>query len=168
MDEVERLIRKLGTSGPVTATEKIALLGNLDRVRDPRVVPFILRLVLDETQPGALRLSAMRMLRNGRLASHERRDVANTFCELVSHVSDQELRIQAAVALGEFSDIPNVVTTLASIILGDEPLDLRYAAFTSAQRSGPTSECLALLHRLSSDETLGPSARRVLSSWRTR
>jgi len=168
MDEVERLIRILSTTEPVSASEKISVLANLDRLRDARVVPFVLRLVLDESQPIALRLHALRMLRNGRLAPDERVDVADTFCRLLSGASAPDLRVHAAVALGEFTDIPNVLTALANIILGDEPLDLRYSAFTSAQRSGPTSESLALLDRLARDETLGPSAQSVLSAWRAR
>jgi hypothetical protein len=154
MDEAERLMHLLSTTEPVSATEKVSFLADLDRLRDPRVVPFVLRLVLDESQPNALRLHALRMLRNGRLTADERGDAADTCCKLLFGASEPDLRLQAAVVLGEFTDIPNVLSALGSVVLADEPLDLRYAAFTSAQRSGPTSESLALLHRLSSDETL--------------
>src|SRR5258708_7154301 len=44
-------------------------------------------------------------------------------------------------------------------------LDLRYSAFTSLQRAGPTSESVSLLRQLTEDETLGRSARSLLSTW---
>ena len=47
----------------------------------------------------------------------------------------------------------------------EESIDLRYAAFTSLERAGPTPECVALLRQLSNNETLGPSSRSVLSAW---
>jgi len=59
------------------------------------------------------------------------------------------------------------VTTLGGLALDpDELIDLRYSAFTSLQRAGPTAECVALVQQLSADETLGGCARSLLSLWR--
>jgi hypothetical protein len=75
--------------------------------------------------------------------------------------------MQAALALAVFTDIDGVATALGGIALdSDEPIDLRYSAFTSLQRAEPTPECIALFRQLWTDEPLGPSARSVLSSWR--
>jgi hypothetical protein len=76
------------------------------------------------------------------------------------------LRLQAALVLGEFTDIPGTLAALGTTALAEEPVDLRYAAFTSLERAGPAAECVALLRQLSGDETLGRSARSVLSAWR--
>jgi len=46
-----------------------------------------------------------------------------------------------------------------------EQIDLRYSAFTSFERAGPTDECVQILRQLSADETLGHSARSLLSMW---
>jgi hypothetical protein len=74
--------------------------------------------------------------------------------------------LQAALALGEFIEIDGVLANLSAVSLAqDESIDLRYAAFTSVERAGPTAECIALLRQMSSDETLGNSARSVLSAW---
>jgi hypothetical protein len=48
----------------------------------------------------------------------------------------------------------------------EESIDLRYSAFTSLERAGPTSECINLLRQLSNDEILGCTARSSLMRWR--
>ena len=47
----------------------------------------------------------------------------------------------------------------------EESIDLRYAAFTSLERAGPAPESISLMRQISGDETLGNSARSVLSAW---
>jgi hypothetical protein len=74
--------------------------------------------------------------------------------------------VEAALALGAFTQIDGVLSTLSSIAVAPkESIDLRYAAFTSLERAGPTPESIALMRQISSDETLGNSARSVLSAW---
>jgi hypothetical protein len=59
------------------------------------------------------------------------------------------------------------VTTLGNQALEvQEPIDLRYIAFTSLERAGPIPECVALVRQLTNDELLGRSARSVLLRWR--
>ena len=75
--------------------------------------------------------------------------------------------MQASLALGEFTDIEGVPTWLGGLALDpDEPIDLRYSAFTSLQRAGASPECVALVRKLTTDGVLGRSARRLLSLWR--
>ena len=82
------------------------------------------------------------------------------------HASSIDLRLQAALALGEFTDTPGVPTALGSLAMQpQELLDLRYSAFTSLERAGPTSECVNLLRQLSNDEMLGRSAQSALARW---
>src|SRR5229473_2157715 len=82
------------------------------------------------------------------------------------HSSSVDLRLQAALALGEFTDISGVLSALASLALEpEELLDLRYSAFTSLERAGPTPECLNVLRQLSNDEMLGSSAQSALARW---
>ena len=72
-----------------------------------------------------------------------------------------------ALALAEFTLCERVPFMLGSLALDvTEPLDLRYSAFTSLERVGPTPESIDILRQLSADETLGRSARSLLSSWK--
>jgi hypothetical protein len=92
--------------------------------------------------------------------------VANAVAEVLADKSRLPVRLQAALTLGDFTDIAGVLSMLNAIALApDLSIDLRYAAFTSVERAGPTPECIALLRQIAADETLGDAARSVLSAW---
>ena len=153
----------LGAASPMT---KLDRLMDLERLDDPRIVPFLVGVLADESQPVEVRIHLVRRLRNGRLAPEERLLVAPVLGRLLQRGQKLELRLQAAIALGEFADLGDVVATLGTLALAsDEPIDLRYSAFTSVQRAGPTPECVALLQSLSWDETFGRAALNVLALW---
>jgi signal transduction histidine kinase len=80
-----------------------------------------------------------------------------------------QLMREQAMAVGatlELTDVTSVVTALGSLALEpQELLDLRYSAFTSLERAGPTPECIDLLRQLSNDEIPGRSARSALVRW---
>jgi hypothetical protein len=70
------------------------------------------------------------------------------------------------LALGDFIDVDGVPATLTELSLArDESIDLRYAAFTSIERAGPTPECIAVLRQIAGDDALGDAAHSVLSAW---
>jgi hypothetical protein len=111
-------------------------------------------------------MHVLKRLRNGPLTVDERSTVAGVLCELMLRGSSVELRLQAALALGEFTDIRGVLSALGSVALeSQELLDLRYSAFTSLERAGSTPECVNLLRQLSNDEMLGRSAQSALARW---
>jgi hypothetical protein len=141
---------------------------DLERVRDPRVVPFLLQVLGDRQESEEVRIYVVKQLRSGDglLAPRDRQPVAMAISDVLTGAGTPELRLQAALALGEFTQIDGVLSTLGAVSLAqDESIDLRYAAFTSLERAGPTPDCIALLHQISTDETLGHSARSVLSAW---
>jgi hypothetical protein len=108
-------------------------------------------------------------LRNGSLAPGDRRLVAGLLCLLLQRDGQRNPRLQSALALGEFTDVERVVAALGTLALApDEPIDLRYSAFTCMQRAGPAAECIALLQELARDETLGRAAPNVLAAWGAR
>jgi hypothetical protein len=73
------------------------------------------------------------------------------------------------LALAEFTDVAGIPVGLGAVAQNpDIPLDIRYSAFTSLQRVGPTQECIALLRQLLVDDALGAAARTLLESWRIR
>ena len=111
----------------------------------------------------------LKQLRNacgvGRLG--DRRQVARAIGDTLLHASHAEIRVHAALLLGEFTETSAELTTLRAIcVKQDESIDLRYAAFTSLELAGPTPECIAHLREIASDETIGLSTRRILSAWR--
>jgi hypothetical protein len=56
------------------------------------------------------------------------------------------------------------LSTLGGVALAqDESIDLRYAAFTSLEPAGPTSEAVTVMRVIARDATLGNSDRSVMS-----
>ena len=168
MDEPAQLIEAYRSHVSASVPFKLDLLLGLERIRDDRVVPFLLKIVQDRHEDDAVRIYVLKRLRNGDgvLGPTDRPEVARAIGDVMLSTSSADLRLQAALALGEFAEIDGVLTTLSHICLAQqESIDLRYAAFTSLERAGPTPRCIALLRQLSSDETLGRSAQSVLSAW---
>jgi HEAT repeat protein len=141
---------------------------DLERIRDARLVPFLLEILGDQLEPDRVRIHVLKELRSrDRLLSRaDRPAAAKAIGDVLSETANEELRVQAALTLGEFTDIDDVLSRLSTISLArNESIDLRYAAFTSLERGGPTPECIALLRLVSTDETLGRCAQSVLSAW---
>jgi hypothetical protein len=168
MDELERLVGVYRHRASASATSKRDVLMDLQRIRDPRVVPFLLKILRDGSEAEEVRIYVVKQLRygDGLLVPADRPPVATAIGTVLSEPSPGELRLQAALALGEFVQVDGILATLGAVCFAtDESIDLRYAAFTSLERAGPTSDCIAMLRQLTSDETLGHSARSVLSAW---
>jgi hypothetical protein len=136
----------------------------LEQLRD---VPHLLQVLTDSGRPTDVRIDALRRLRNGPLAGDDRSTVADALRQLTSTGSYLDLRLQAVVALGEFTDIPGVLSALGSLAMQpEESIDLRYSAFTSLECAGPTPGCVNLLRELSDDDLLGNSVRSAMARWR--
>ena len=168
MDDVERLIGAFrAESTGASVAWKLDVVLDLAREKDPRVVPFLLSVLADPRESIAVRLDVLKRMRNGRLEPSERPTVADTLIKLMSDRSSAELCLQSALALGEFTDVPRVVAVLGGLALQTaESFDLRYAAFTSMQRTDPTPDALEMMRILTEDEVLGRAAASVLRSWR--
>ena len=139
---------------------------DLERLADCRIVPFLLEVLADRCESTQVRSHVLKQLRNGRLTPATRPLVAEALVQILSDGSIPQLQLDAAVALGEFTDLPGVLATLSGMTLDiGLPIDLRYSAFTSLERAGPTAECIGFLRQLSTDEVLGRSAKSVLCAW---
>jgi HEAT repeat protein len=166
MDEAERLIEVFRAPATASVASRLSALMNLEQLGDPRIVRFFLDVLADEREPKQVRLHVLKRLRSGHFKLPDRALVAESILRILSDHSSECLRAQATLALAEFTDIDNVPAAVGSLALNPrESIDLRYSAFTSLQRAGPTTECVALLRQLSTDEELGGCARGVLSSW---
>jgi hypothetical protein len=166
-DDVEWLIQAYNARGAVrSAAAKLDVLMDLERLCDHRVVRFLLQVLSDPGEPVEVRLHVLKRLRNGPLTADERASAAEALRALLVHGSSVDLRLQSALALGEFTDIDGVLGALGSVALASqELLDLRYSAFTSLERAGLTPESINLLRQLSADEMLGRSAHSALARW---
>jgi hypothetical protein len=144
-------------------------LMDIERLNDPRIVPFLLDVLTDTSEPGEVRLHALKRVRDGSLvnASGFRELVARAMLRVLQDQRNPQLRLHAALALGEFTEVDGVPTALGATALDhDVPLDLRYSAFASLERALPAPECVALVRQLLPDDALGVSARSLLSVWR--
>jgi hypothetical protein len=167
MDEAARLIQAFSSLGSQSgAALKLDILMDLEQIRDPRVIAFMLGVLADPSEPRDVRIHVIRRVRNGMLTPDLRPRVAAALVALVEDDESVDLRLQAALALGEFTAVDGVVAALGAVAAAaDEVLEIRYAAFTSLDRAGPTPAYLALLRELSADEMLGSSARSALHAW---
>jgi HEAT repeat protein len=166
MGDFEQLFQTYAMRASGSSASKIDTLMSIARLRDARVVPFLLDVLSDPDEPEQLRIHVLKALRAGDplVTAADRRAVAKAFREVLAHQANEELRVQAALGLGEFTDIDGVLSTLSTVSLAQtESIDLRYTAFTSLERGGLKPECIQLLRLISTDETLGASARSVLS-----
>ena len=167
MDGVERLIEAFRARSRWSVLSKLDALLDLEQLDDPRIVPFLLHVLADQREPTEVRIHVLKRLRNGSLQPEERQSVAKAVLMVLSDRSNPDLRLQAVLALAEFTNIDGVPPTLGSLALDPgETIDVRYSAFTSLQRTGPTVECVAVLRQLLADGMLGRSARTLLSLWR--
>src|SRR5262249_35248875 len=146
---------------------KLDVLMDLERIRDPRVVPFLLKLLGDRHESNDVRIHVVRQLRtdSGILVPSDRPVVANALQDVLTDSSEENLRLQAALALGDFAATDSVLSTLTALALArDASIDLRYAAFTSIERAGPTPQSIAVMRQIAHDDALGSAARSVLSA----
>ena len=167
MDEVARLIKAFGSRGRHDhALWKLDVLMDLGRLDDPRIGQFLVAVVMDAEQPPDVRSDVLRRLREVSLSPCDRALAAGAGLYALAPGSDGQLRLHAAIVLGVFLDVQGVLGALGTLAADScEPIELRYNAFTSLQRAGPSAACLDILQSLDSDELLGPSARALLDSW---
>jgi len=121
----------------------------------------------DPQEPVEVRVQALKRVRDRDLVQGPRGRAAAALLQVVDDSCPPALRLHAALALGEFTDVTHVPAGLGAVAQDPAvPLDIRYSAFTSLQRIGPTPQCVAILRHLLTDDALGASARSLLLSWR--
>src|SRR5438128_8455797 len=112
MDEVEQLIKAYESRAASPPESKLGILIDLEGLRDPRIVPFLLRVLADRLELTEVRIHVLKRLRNGRLSPENRPPVAAAILQVISDRSSPDLRLQASLALAEFTDIAGVPTRL--------------------------------------------------------
>jgi hypothetical protein len=167
MDDVDALITAFGSRGKRhQSLWKLDVLMDLGRLNDPRVVQFLVAVATDADEPLDVRLDVVGRLREMSLTPTERVRAAGACLAALAPASDERLRLRAALVLGDFVDGASVLDALGTLAADEsEPTELRYNAYTSLQRAGPITACIAILRSLGDDETFGPSARALMASW---
>jgi hypothetical protein len=168
MAEFERLVSVYRMRATSAARSRLDVLLDLEGIRDPRVVPFLIEVLANRHESLDVRAYVVKRLRN-RISLPTAVDwplVAKALCNVLVDEPNQDLRLQAALTLGDLHDVDGVLARLSTVSLApDESIDLRYAAFTSIERAGPTPESIAFMRQLASDETMGDAARSLLRAW---
>jgi len=167
-DEVARLIKLyIGEARAASVSRRLSLLMDLRRYRDARAFAFLLQVLADGRESSQVRTYVLKSIRNGGLAPDYRERAAAAMVQVVADHGSLDLRIEAALALGWFTDIGGVIAVLGRTVADSSgPLDLRYAAFTSLERAGPTTECINVLRKLRTDDMFGATAQSTLDRWR--
>jgi hypothetical protein len=167
VDEVERLIQLFTARADAPALARLDILLDLRRHRHPRIVPFLLQVLMDSDESGEVRIDVVKQLTRVPLAAQERSAVAHAIARSLVDGGDARLRLQAAMALGCFADVEGIPAVLGSVALDtSESVDLRFSSFTSLERAGATPESVRLVGTLTADETLGRAAAALLATWR--
>lgn len=149
------------------ALARLDILLDLRRHGDPRIVPFLLRVLQDSDEAAEVRVAVVKQLRTRSLAGNDRPAVAHALAREVVDSGDGVLRLQAATALACFADVDGIPGVLAAVASdASQSLDLRFVALTSLERVGSTAESVRLVRELTSDEILGAAAAALLATWR--
>ena len=95
MDEFERLVDTYQIRTASSVVSKLAVLMDLEQVRDPRVVPFLLNVLEDRNEPENVRIYVLKHLRNGcgLLVPADRSPVAKSIGDVLADRSTADLRI---------------------------------------------------------------------------
>jgi hypothetical protein len=167
-DDIDQLINEFRSRGSAASLAwKLGIVMDLERVPDDRVVPFLVEVLVDHRQPTEVRAHVLKRIRNGGIRPEENGRVAAALISLLRETSNADLRSHVVLALGGLTEVGGVLPVLGNITLDESaPLDLRYTAFTSLERTGPTEHSIAVLRTLAHDETLGRAARSTLLAWR--
>jgi hypothetical protein len=167
MDEVDDLIQAFGSRGKRDQSLwKLDVLLDLGRLDDPRVVRFLAAVVTDADEPLDVRSEALGCLREIARSPSDRVLAAAAGLTAMAPASDSRIRLRAAIVLGDFVDVDGVLSALGTLAAAEsEPTELRYNAYTSLQRAGPTTACVEILRSLCADEAFGQSARALMASW---
>src|SRR4030081_3574085 len=112
MDDVERVIEVFKTRPTWSVMSKLDALMDLEQIDDPRIVTFLVEVLVDQRKPTEVRINVLKQLRNGRLQPTQRQPVAEAVLQVVSDRTTPDLRLQAVLALAEFTDIDGVPATL--------------------------------------------------------
>jgi hypothetical protein len=166
MDELELLLHVYRARPTAPALWKLDVLMDLEPLSDPRILPFLLQVLVDHREPAEVRARVLRHLREAPRAAEARFGVAEALTRVIGDRSRPELRLAAVLALTDFTDVAGVASMLGSMAReATESMDVRYCALSALEYAAPTSELTDLMRRVSSDRLLGGAAGALLTKW---
>ena len=122
MDEAGRLIREYHMLASSSVASRLDVLLDLVRIRDPQVMPFLLKVLGDRSESRESAHPCAEALRNGDglVAPVERPQFAKAIGDVSADNSTTQLRVEAAPALGLFTEIDGVLTAFSTLALARE------------------------------------------------
>ena len=116
MDEVDRLIQAFGSRGKRNQSLwKLDVLLDLGRLYDPRVVRFLADVGTDADEPLDVRSEALSRLRETAQSPGDRVLAARAALAALAPESDSQIRLRAAIVLGDFVDAEGVLSALGRV-----------------------------------------------------
>ena len=173
MNNFEELIAKYEAVLPDSKKEefgKVRVIEMLEYFEDARVLPFFLKVLVDETDYDLARVEITKILRIRKPKNQkEKQDIAQSLMLVLknSETDDNYLvRQYAAMAIDKYSDIEGVFECAAEIILNtDEDINVRYNVLDVFERDGSTERTLKIFKELLKDEEFQKTANRILKEW---
>src|SRR5215472_1518255 len=118
-DEFQRLVDIYAVREFAGPASKLDLLIDIERIRDPRVLPFLLTALRDHHEAEEVRIYVLKQLRlgNGLLSTADRLPAAEAIAQVLVGRSSTDVRVQAALALGVFTQVDGVLSQLSAVCL---------------------------------------------------
>jgi signal transduction histidine kinase len=140
VDKFERLVERFEERAMSMPTSRLDVLIDPESLGGSRVVRFMLQVLADPSESREVRIYALKWLTDRHFAPDDRRCVADAIRLIAADGSSPDTRVHAVLALAEFTDVDGVQATLGDLALdGNELIDIRYSAFMSLQKAGPTA-----------------------------
>ena len=173
MNSFEELIAKYEAVLPDSKNEqfgKVRVIEILEDVKDARVLPFFLKVLVDENDYDLARVEIAKILHIRKAKNEkEKQGIAESLMLVLknSETDDNYLvRQYAAIAIENYSDVEGVFEFASRIILNfDEDINVRYNVLDVFERDGSTERTLKILRELLKDEEFQKTASRILKEW---
>ena len=170
MDEVAQNIDSFEQAPPrdmlAHGQQKVEILHILEDSGDPRIPAFLLRVVSDMEQYDMARISALEILRFNTYDEPYYDQIGLRLCFLAQNDKDPDVRIHAALALGNYIKAPGVVEAVLKIGSDSrEDTIVRDNAIAALEKIAPDPALIAAVVALTADPIMGSAAQWVLDTW---
>ena len=171
MSNFEELIAKYESILPDSKNEEFGKLGIieiLENFEDVRVLPFFLKVFVDENEYDLARVEIAKILalRNAENKQENREIFQSLMLVLNNSEDDYLVRQYAAMAIQNYSEIEEVFEFASHIILNpDEDIEVRYNVLDVFEREGATERTIRIFRELLNDEEFQKTASEILKEW---
>lgn len=173
MNNFEELIAKYEAVLPDSKNEqfgKVDVIETLEDFEDLRVLPFLLKVLVDENEYDLARVEIAKILEIRKSKNEkEKQEIAQSLMIVLKYSESDDnylVRQYAAIAIDNYSDVEGVFEFASQIILNpDEDINVRYNVLDVFERDGSTGRTLKIFRELLKDKEFQKTASRILMEW---